>query len=78
MKLYPIHMNQTIQNSTFQTNSVKLFLDSQFPHASKCFAEDMIPYGESIQYILVENWFKRYFPSNLAYVLFRKLKASEM
>jgi hypothetical protein len=65
-----------LKNSTFPTNDVRLFLSKQYPYAAKCFAEDMIKYGDSIESFLVQNWLKRYFTSNVAYIIYRKLEAS--
>lgn len=64
------------KNSTFPTNDVSLFLSRQYPYAAKCFAEDMIKHGDSVDAILVQNWFKRYFPSNVAHTIYRNLEAN--
>jgi hypothetical protein len=65
-----------LKNSTFPTNDVRLFLSKQYPYAAKCFAEDMLKHGDLVESILVENWLRRYFPSNTARTIYRKLEAS--
>ncbi len=50
-------------SSTFRTNEVTLFLAKKFPYASTSFAQDMVKYGDNVDSNIVENWFKRYFPT---------------
>ncbi len=65
-----------LSKSTFQTNAVTLFLARTKPYASRCFAEDMVKYGDTVPSIEVEKWFKRYFPSNVNQYEFRNLEAN--
>ena len=65
MKIYP---------PIFLTNEVVLFLAKEYPYASSCFSRDMLSSGEEVSALIVEKWFRRYFPSELAYKLFRQLE----
>ena len=65
-----------LSKSTFQTNAVTLFLARTKPYAARCFAEDMVKYGDTVPSIEVEKWFKRYFPSNVNQYEFRNLEAN--
>jgi hypothetical protein len=65
-----------ISTATFQTNQVTLHLAKTKPYASRCFAEDMVKFGDTVPSIEVEKWFKRYFPSNVNQYEFRNLEAN--
>jgi hypothetical protein len=65
-----------ISTATFRTNEVTLFLSREFPYAATCFSQDMLKHGETVSSILVEKWFKSYFPSNVNQFQYRLLQAS--
>jgi hypothetical protein len=65
-----------ISKATFRTNEVALFLSRKFPFATTCFSQDMLKHGETVSSLVVEKWFKSYFPSQVAFQEFRNLEAS--
>lgn len=65
-----------ISKSTFQTNQVTLFLARTKPYAARCFAEDMVKYGDTVPSLEVEKWFRRYFTSEAAFYEYRNLEAN--
>ena len=65
-----------MENSTFKTNEVTLFLAKRYPYAAQCFAQDTLEYGDTIPSMAVSKWFQRYFPSPKGFITFRELEAS--
>lgn len=65
-----------LSKSTFQTNEVTLFLSQRYPYATTCFAQDMLQYGDTVKSVIVEKWFRSYFPADTAFKLFRILEAN--
>jgi len=65
-----------LSTATFETNQVTLYLARTKPYAARCFAEDMVKYGDRVKSTLVEKWFKTYFPSNVNQYEYRKLEAN--
>jgi len=65
-----------LSKSTFETNEVTLFLSKRYPYATTCFAQDMLKHGDTVKSVVVEKWFKSYFPSEVAYSEYRMLEAN--
>lgn len=65
-----------LSTATFQTNQVALFLARTKPYAARCFAEDMVKYGDTVKSTVVEKWFRRYFTSEVAFYEYRNLEAN--
>ena len=65
-----------LSKSTFKTNEVTLFLSKRYPYATTCFAQDMLKHGDTVKSVVVEKWFKSYFPSEVAYSEYRMLEAN--
>ena len=69
-----------LSKSTFKTNEVALFLSRRYPFATTCFSQDMlkhgVKHGDTVKSVVVENWFKSYFPSEVAYSEYRMLEAN--
>ncbi len=57
----------------FQTIAVRQYLAKKFPYAEQCFAQDFVG-TDMVSSTKVENWFKRYFPSELAFAEFRNME----
>jgi hypothetical protein len=65
-----------LSKSTFKTNEVALFLSRRYPFATTCFSQDMLKHGDTVKSVVVEKWFKSYFPSEVAYSEYRMLEAN--
>ena len=60
------------KTSTFETLQVRLFLDKQYPYAAQCFGQEHL--SDRVSATVVEKWFKRYFPAERAWALYRQLE----
>jgi len=65
-----------LSTATFETNQVTLFLSQRYPYATTCFAQDMLKHGDTVKSVIVEKWFRSYFPADTAFKLFRILEAN--
>lgn len=73
-------MKDTVMNNsketTYSKNDIALFLGKQYPYAATCWSQDSVNADERVGILVVENWFKRYFPSNVNQMVFRQMQAT--
>jgi len=62
------------KESYYNTIEVRLFLAKQFPYAAQCFGMEHT--SETVKVTAIEKWFKRYFPAETAFSLFRQMEAT--
>jgi hypothetical protein len=65
-----------LSTATFETNQVALFLSKSYPFATTLFSQDMLQHGDTVKSVVVEKWFKSYFPSEVAFAEYRRLEAN--
>jgi hypothetical protein len=62
-----------IKTAQFKTIAVRQYLANKYPYAAQCFAQDFVG-TDMVLSIKVENWFKHYFPTELAFAEFRNME----
>ena len=63
-------------SGSFETAKVVKYLAKSYPYAASCFAQDNAT--SDVDSLDVEKWFKRYFTSEMSYILYRDLSANVM